>query len=92
MEDICNQLSIQNEHNRDLDRNTRRAEYILAGQETSLRLISDLKKQMADLKFQLSEKAIELQCKEKKIEETENALKDLTLHSHSNEQVFSETF
>jgi septal ring factor EnvC (AmiA/AmiB activator) len=60
----------------------------LAGQETSLRLISDLKKQMADLKFQLSEKAIELQCKKKKIEETENALKDLALHSHSNEQVF----
>jgi hypothetical protein len=43
---------------------------------------------MADLKFQLSEKAIELQCKKKKIEETENALKDSALHSHSNEQVF----
>jgi uncharacterized protein YigA (DUF484 family) len=50
-----------------------------------------LEKQIADLKFQLSEKAIELQCKERKIEETENALKDLSLHSHSNEQVFLET-
>jgi hypothetical protein len=49
----------------------------LTGQEISQRLICDLKKkQMADLKFQLSEKAIELQCKKKKIEETENALKD----------------
>ena len=56
------------------------------------RLISDMEKQIADLKFQLSEKAIELQCKGKKIEETENALKDLALHSHSNEQVFLETF
>ena len=56
------------------------------------RLISDMEKQIADLKFQLSEKAIELQWKKKKIEETENALKDLALHSHSNEQVFLETF
>jgi hypothetical protein len=55
-------------------------------------LISDMEKQIADLKFQLSEKAIELQCKKKKIEETVNALKDLSLHSHSNEQVFLETF
>ncbi|EFX81812.1 hypothetical protein DAPPUDRAFT_241952 [Daphnia pulex] len=87
MEDLCNQLSILNEHNRDLERKTREAESIFAGQETSQRLIADLEKQIAELKFQLSEKAIELQCKEKKIEETENALKDLSLHSHSDEQL-----
>jgi hypothetical protein len=51
-----------------------------------------MEKQIADLKFQFSEKAIELQWKKKKIEETVNALKDLSLHSHSNEQVFLETF
>jgi septal ring factor EnvC (AmiA/AmiB activator) len=84
IEDLCNQLSILNEHNRDLERKTREAESIFASQ----RLIADLEKQIAELKFQLSEKAIELQCKEKKIEETENALKDLSLHSHSDEQVF----
>ena len=56
------------------------------------RLISDMEKQIADLKFQLPEKAIELQWKKKKIEETVNALKDLSLHCHSNEQVFLETF
>ena len=32
-------MSIKNEHNRNLDRKTRKAEYILAGQETSQRLI-----------------------------------------------------
>ncbi|XP_046443565.1 myosin-11-like isoform X2 [Daphnia pulex] len=87
IEDLCNQLSILNEHNRDLERKTREAESIFADQETSQRLIADLEKQIAELKFQLSEKAIELQCKEKKIEETENALKDLSLHSHSDEQL-----
>jgi hypothetical protein len=51
-----------------------------------------MEKQIADLKFQFSEKAIELQWKKKKIEETVNALKDLSLHCHSNEQVFLETF
>ena len=42
---------------------------------------------MADLKFQLSEKSVELQYKEKRIEETENALKDMTLQSHNLDQV-----
>ncbi len=91
MEDLCKQLSILNEHNRDLERKTREAEYIFAGQETSQRLIADLEKQIAELRFQLSEKAIELQCKEKRIEDTENALNHLSLHSHSDEQVFLET-
>lgn len=88
IEDLSNQLTILNERNRDLDKKTREAEEIFAGQENSQRLIADLEKQVADLKFQLSEKTIELQCKEKRIEETENSLKDLTLQSHSLDQVF----
>lgn len=87
MEDLNNQLSILNERNRDLDKKTREAEDILAGQENSQRLIADLEKHVADLKFQLSEKSVELQYKEKRIEETENALKDMALQSHSLDQV-----
>jgi predicted nucleic acid-binding Zn-ribbon protein len=88
MEDLSNQLSILNERNRDLERKNCEAEYIFANQETSQQVIADLEKQVAELKFQFSEKAIEVQCKEKKIEETENALKDLSLQSHIVDQVF----
>lgn len=62
-------------------------EAALSCQQESHRLKTDLDKEIAELKCQLTAKSIELQYKEKRLEELEKALHDVTLKSLNPAQV-----
>lgn len=69
------------ERHRDLEKKARGLEETVVGHENSLRVIAELEKEISELKCHLARKCTEIQCKEKKLEETECVLNELKLKS-----------
>lgn len=88
VEDLVNQLANSENKNHQLQEalqdKIRNLEEKVALEEHSQRIKADLDKEVADLKCQLTSKTIELQYREKRMEETERALNELTLRQSEN--------
>ncbi|XP_032792378.2 myosin-11 isoform X2 [Daphnia magna] len=80
-DDLAKELTILVERHRDLEKKARGLEETVVGHENSLRVIAELEKEISELKCHLATKCTEIQCKEKKLEETECVLNELKLKS-----------
>lgn len=87
MDDLANQLSVLAERNQELEQKSREVEEISVGHENSLRVVTELEKEVAELKCHLSTKSIEIQCMEKKLQDTECIVNDLKLQSRDLDKV-----
>lgn len=90
--ELINQLAASEENSRclqaALDEKNRALEEKVGVEENFQRLKASLEKDVADLKCRLMEKSIELEYKEKRIEEIEKALNECTQSSKTSQQVF----